>query len=158
MGSQRGARPTYNLPFSPFSPQLLFLPYHRSVPSSFNLAAGAKESGERESPRDTAHLQTSHSCLLPPSSPPLSCHLVSLLCPRLSLLPARSRSSSPQFCLRFNFLPASLAFLTLRSRAHNPGDARHLVIFVLRSASFCLNLNSSDLNVFFFVHLNVFHI
>ena len=107
MGSQRGARPTYNLPFSPFSPRLLFLPSHRSVPSSFNLAAGAKESGERESPRDTAHLQTSHSCLLPPSSPPrpLSRHLVSLLSPRLSLLPARSRSSSPQFCLRFNFYP-----------------------------------------------------
>lgn len=136
-------------PIALFHPRLIWQPGRRRAGS--------------ESHRGTLLIFKHHthaSFLLPPPPPPppLSRHLVSLLCPRLSLLPARSRSSSPQFCLRFNFLPASLAFLTLRSRAHNPGDARHLVIFVLRSASFCLNLNSSDLNVFFFFHLNVFHI
>lgn len=67
----------------------------RSVPSSFNLAAEAKESGERESPRDTARLQTSRSRLFPPPSSPCLFTLPSLLSPPRSFV-FISTSSAPQ--------------------------------------------------------------
>ena len=81
-------------PIALFHPRLIWQPGRRRAGS--------------ESHRGTLLIFKHHtraSFLLPPPPRPLSRHLVSLLSPRLSLLPARSRSSSPQFCLRFNFYP-----------------------------------------------------
>lgn len=69
-------------------------PSHHSVPSSFNLAAEAKESGS-ESHQGTLHIFKHHTFRL---LSPCLFTLPSLLSPPRSL-----HSSSPHFCLRFNF-------------------------------------------------------
>lgn len=103
-------------------------PSRRSVPSSFNLAAEAKESGERESPGDTARLQRSHSCLFSPLSSPCLFALPSLPSPPRSL-----RSSSPQFCLHFNFsrLPPRLSHTGRETERTAAVMQRTLSVFVL---------------------------
>lgn len=85
------------------------------------------------------HCSSSNITLMPLF--PLSRHLVSLLCPHLSLLPARSVPPPCSF-VSVSTSPASLVSLTPRDRAYSLGDARHLVIFVW---------NSSALDCFFFV-------
>lgn len=121
MGSQQGARPTY----TPSYTVLLFLPpitlFHpRLIWQRRRRRAGARVT--------KGHCTSSNITLS------VSCHLVSLLCPHFSLLPVRYIPPPHTFVSVLTF-PASLVapvFLTLRDRAYNFGDARHLVIFVLR--------------------------
>lgn len=150
MGSQQGARPTYNPPppsrplRSCSSPPIAL--FHPRLIWQWK----AKESGERESPRDTAHLQTSHSCLSFPRLVTLSLYfaLTSLSSP------ARPIFSSPQFCLRFNFSRLPSSYSRRETGSVQPGWCKTLChfCFVLPTFFFlfCLNWSSSTFSVFFF--------
>lgn len=98
MGSQQGARPTYNL-LPPAFPSTPVSPFHRSVPSSFNLAAEAKKNGSASHQGTLLVFKGRDSCRFLPLPSPCLFTLPSLLSP-----PRLLSLSSLQFCLHVNFL------------------------------------------------------
>lgn len=145
----------YLQPPCSLSPRLLSLPPHHSLPSSFNLAAEAKESGS-ESHQGTLLVFKHHTH----ASPSRSCHLA------LTAFSPLHAYSFPPPCSFVSVLtsPSSLVFLTLTDKSVQPWWCKTPCQFLFCAHFgffFCLNRNSSTLKVFYYfflLHLNLFKI
>lgn len=128
MGSQQGARPTYNLLPPRLPPRLLLPP--PSLLFQPRLIWQQRRSGAG-APVTKGHCSSSKDTLMPPF--PLPRHLVSLLCPHSSPLPARSVPPPHSFVFTSTF-STSLVFLS-----YNSSDSRHILIFFSVLWSLCFS-------------------